>query len=80
MLVLKPMGVNFESEKFPMTTIDSAYVEFPISRDEIVLYFDIFRQKVIDATRQVYAVGRPTNPFNAVGGDFDDFDDGLEDF
>ena len=79
MLVLKPMGVNFESEKFPDNQ-RFAYVEFPISRDEIVLYFDIFRQKVIDATRQVYAVGRPTNPFNAVGGDFDDFDDGLEDF
>ena len=55
-------------------------IEIPISRDEIVLYFDIFRQKVIDAKGQVYAVGRPTDPFSELEGDFDDFDDELEDF
>ena len=73
-------GRQLRVRKVPYDNHRFAYVEFPISRDEIVLSFDIFRQKVIDVTRQVYAVGRPTNPFNAVGGDFDDFDDGLEDF
>ena len=38
-------------------------VEIPIKDEQMVLFADIFRQKVVDQQGKVYAVGRPNDPF-----------------
>ena len=38
-------------------------VEIPIKDEQMVLFADIFRQKVVDQKGKVYAVGQPNDPF-----------------
>jgi len=52
-------------------------IEIPVSNDHMVLFFDIFRQKVTSDEGKIYSVGRPNDPFSELD---DDFDEGLDDF
>ena len=52
-------------------------IEIPVSNDHMILFFDIFRQKVTSDEGKIYSVGRPNDPFSELD---DDFDEGLDDF
>ena len=45
-------------------------VEIPVSNDRMVLFFDIFRQKVTSGKGKIYSVGRPNDPFSELDDDF----------
>ena len=38
-------------------------VEIPVQDEQMVLFADIFRQKVVDRKGKVYAIGQPNDPF-----------------
>ena len=52
-------------------------IEIPVSNDHMILFFDIFRQKVTSDEGKIYSVGRPNDPFSELDGDFGE---GLDDF
>ena len=45
-------------------------VEIPVSNDRMVLFFDIFRQKITSGKGKIYSVGRPNDPFSELDDDF----------
>ena len=47
-------------------------VEIPVKDEAMVLFADIFRQKVVDQQGRIYAVGRPNDPFQELEDAVDD--------
>ena len=45
-------------------------IEIPVSNDHMILFFDIFRQKVTSDEGKIYSVGRPNDPFSELDDDF----------
>ena len=48
-------------------------VEIPVKVEQMILFSDIFRQKVVDQNGKVYAVGRSNDPFEELENAIEDF-------